>query len=418
MTIFPECAPFERLCFLLGLFLTLCLSAMLLVLSFDPRRRRHTLVLDFSLIAALFLLLTAGTMDHRQEAEGVVWLPLPIWTLWNLIILVLLYYLTTCAVYLHLDRQKLTRSSIKRAFDNLPAAVCYFTSDGLVQMCNLQMHRLYRVIGGRDLQTLDELRTALAGSRTAGSSVYLLPDGSAWHYTESPVTVGKNSYLEVLFTDVTQLHAKRLELEAQNEQLREISRSLKTLSDNVLTMTRERELLNYKILLHDQMGAGLLAVRQCLRQGKKTEDFDAAIRLWKKAVRLIQDDNEHPDASNSYSEFLQDAKALGLRIILKGGLPHGREALEIFLVAMRECATNCVRYAESTELYAEISRTDGGMDVRITNNGKPPRAEIVPGGGLANLQRYVARAGGRMQIQSLPFFELTLQLPDQEERAE
>lgn len=57
--------------------------------------------------------------------------------------------------WLHLDH--ITRSSIKEGFDDLPAAVCYFTPDGIIRLCNRQMFRVYRALSGRDLQSLKEL---------------------------------------------------------------------------------------------------------------------------------------------------------------------------------------------------------------------------------------------------------------------
>lgn len=49
--------------------------------------------------------------------------------------------------WLHPDH--ITRSSIKEGFDDLPAAVCYFTPDGIIRLCNRQMFRVYRALSGR-----------------------------------------------------------------------------------------------------------------------------------------------------------------------------------------------------------------------------------------------------------------------------
>ena len=57
--------------------------------------------------------------------------------------------------WLHPDH--ITRGSIKEGFDDLPAAVCYFTPDGIIRLCNRQMFRVYRALSGRDLQSLKEL---------------------------------------------------------------------------------------------------------------------------------------------------------------------------------------------------------------------------------------------------------------------
>ena len=50
-----------------------------------------------------------------------------------------------------------------------------------------------------------------------------------------------------------QYHEKNKILTKQTEKLKEISRELRYLSDNVLILTREREVLAAKTKLHDQM---------------------------------------------------------------------------------------------------------------------------------------------------------------------
>lgn len=85
--------------------------------------------------------------------------------------------------------------------------------------------------------------------------------------------------------DVTKQYHEKINLTKQTEKLKEISRELRYLSDNVLILTREREVLAAKTKLHDQMGAGLTAIRQNLLQG--SEDYIDAVRLLCQAVNTI-----------------------------------------------------------------------------------------------------------------------------------
>lgn len=43
------------------------------------------------------------------------------------------------------------RSAVKEAFDNLPSGICFFDKNGMVTLCNYQMHRLVFALSGRDL---------------------------------------------------------------------------------------------------------------------------------------------------------------------------------------------------------------------------------------------------------------------------
>ena len=46
----------------------------------------------------------------------------------------------------------------------------------------------------------------------------------------------------------------------------------------------------------------------------------------------------------------------------------------------------------------------------ITNNGKAPEREIVPTGGLRSLQLTAERMDGVMKLQSLPRFQLSVEI--------
>ena len=73
--------------------------------------------------------------------------------------------------------------------------------------------------------------------------------------------------------------------------------------------------------------------------------------------------------------------------------------------------TNAVRYAEATELYVAFSEMEAEASVTVSNNGKIPKGEVVEGGGLSTLRRRIEQAGGRMDVQSFPRFQLTVTEP-------
>ena len=76
------------------------------------------------------------------------------------------------------------RRAIKESADNLPSGICFADSNGVIILCNRQMHRLCHVLMGRDLQYLDELRAALKAPADgvtpvdAGTSSLQFPDGA------------------------------------------------------------------------------------------------------------------------------------------------------------------------------------------------------------------------------------------------
>lgn len=411
---------------LAALFLTLILSLFLLIVSFTGYRDKRNRYMNMPIFLFLFILLSELTDAFSRMNEGLeykTWLPLPLWLLWCIVAAADFLLIWEIVRLRRLKRQELSRDSVKQAMDLLPSGICYFTPSGSVKLCNMQMHILFRTLSQSDLQTLTELQDALAHC-DAGSGVirlsherqtYLFPDGKAWRYRQNVVTDEDGAvYTETIFSDMTELYHKKLELKEQIKQLNAISRELKLLSDNVLILTREKEVLSAKTKLHDYMGAGLIAMRQILRHNQ-TEEAANAIELLRQAVSAIKNDNTYPQGRSELDGFMHDAEAIGIKVNLSGELPEQEELRCVMILAMRECLTNSVRHAGATALHVAVEKSGDSISMKITNDGKAPETEVVPKGGLHNLYRHIADCGGTMEIQWKPVFVLTVVLPETKE---
>ena len=411
---------------LAALFLTLILSLFLQIVSFTGYRDKRNRYMNMPIFLLLFILLSELTDAFSRMNKGLeykTWLPLPLWLLWCIVASADFLLIWEIVRLRRLKRQELSRDSVKQAMDLLPSGICYFTPSGSVKLCNMQMHILFRTLSQSDLQTLTELQDALAHC-DAGSGVirlsherqtYLFPDGKAWRYRQNVVTDEDGAvYTETIFSDMTELYHKKLELKEQIKQLNAISRELKLLSDNVLILTREKEVLSAKTKLHDYMGAGLIAMRQILRHNQ-TEEAANAIELLRQAVSAIKNDNTYPQGRSELDGFMHDAEAIGIKVNLSGELPEQEELRCVMILAMRECLTNSVRHAGATALHVAVEKSGDSISMKITNDGKAPETEVVPKGGLHNLYRHIADCGGTMEIQWKPVFVLTVVLPETKE---
>lgn len=307
------------------------------------------------------------------------------------------------------------RWAVKEALDTLPSAVCYFTAAGNVKLCNTAMYDLIRKITQNDLQTLDELNEALDScNQNTGvireGNLFLFPDGHAWQYSVDKVTAaGGRIYTEAVLSDVTELYEKRQKLQRQSRELKKMYRELKILSANVLEMTREEEILNLKSRLHDQMNMGVAAIRQILRQNTTSEENAAAIAQFRRAIQVLQEENAYPQGD--IAEFIRDAEVSGIRVEITGDFPEEKEVLHLLLPVLREACVNAARHADASVLYITAERKSNAMRLLLTNDGRQPQQEIVPRGGLVDLGRMLAEAGGKIEIQSQPQFLLTVTLP-------
>ena len=235
-------------------------------------------------------------------------------------------------------------------------------TDGTVKLANTQIYQLFRILAHKDLQEFSELRDALHTSiqngviRLAGKKdTYIFPDGKVWDYRENEVRDRDGKiYIEAVFMDVTKQYHEKINLTKQTEKLKEISRELRYLSDNVLILTREREVLAAKTKLHDQMGAGLTAIRQNLLQG--SEDYSDAVRLLCQAVNAIWNDNQQPFGEGEFEQFLQDAKTLGVKIECLGSLPKNEDYANIYTCDERVSDEWCMSCWRDRTFYNDAGK--------------------------------------------------------------
>lgn len=407
---------------LVAMFLTLILSLFLLLAAYGRQRDKWKKYLHLSLFLFFLILLSVLADAFSRMTEGLAykaWLPIPMWLLWCITFAADFLLIWDIAGLRRLGRQALSRDSVKQALDMLPSGICYFTPSGSVKLCNRQLDSLFRTISQSDLQTLAELQDALSDCDACSGVIclskemqtYLFPDGKAWRYRQTEVKASDGTtYTEAVFSDITELYNKNLELKAQIKRLNAISRELKWLSDNVLIFTREKEVLSAKTKLHDDMGAGLIAIRHILNNNQ-TEEAANAVDLFRRAVSAIKYDNAYPQGRSELDRFLQDAEVIGIKVNLAGALPRQEELRRVMILAMRECLTNSVRHAGATTLHIAVEKTGDSISMKITNDGRPPETEVVPKGGLLNLYRHIMDCGGTMEIQSKPVFALTMVLP-------
>ena len=312
------------------------------------------------------------------------------------------------------NRRTINHRSIKESYDHLPTGVCFFNEAGLPVLCNHAMQRFSFVVCGKDIQFVTDLENCLvddfipAPDVRKDGKVFVQPDGRAWHLEKRTFTheSGKR-YAQFIATDVTKLHEKRVELQEENAQLRRVQSDLKILSANIVTVTREEEILNTKMRVHEEMGRCLVEARKYLREGCNDSIPNSVIAAWKRAVSMLKYNNETVD-EDMLAQIRKTCKSIQLDFVQTGELPEEESAAYILTCAVRECVTNAVRYAGATQLYAEFKENGSKATVTVTNNGRQPDCEIVEGGGLSTLRRRVERTGGTMTLQSCPRFQLTV----------
>ena len=180
---------------------------------------------------------------------------------------------------------------------------------------------------------------------------------------------------------------------------------------------REEETLAMKLRVHDDIGHSILAARRVLLQHTDLKEIRANAALWEQSISVLYRSSQITAQSEPLEAAKKRAEELGVSVLLTGNEPQRQWIRALSALAICECAANCVRHADGTELYVRFRQKPDCMEVSLTNNGAVPKEKITEGGGLSMLRQRIEEAGGKMEVWSIPRFTLMLSLPEQEEAA-
>ncbi|MGN0801555.1 MAG: hypothetical protein ACI4MF_03055 [Candidatus Faecivicinus sp.] len=307
-------------------------------------------------------------------------------------------------------RRHLSQVSIKTSCDHLPSALCFARENGQPCLRNLKMDELSHRITGEALLNANSFWDALAEQ-----PVVSLENGQTWSFERTAMELDGQTVYQIIGTDVTESVRLNRELEADNRRLDAMNRRLREYSQNVQSVTREKETLRAKVRIHDELGHALLQTRQFLSDER--EDADAICASWRQNIRLLLGESVDEAPAGSFDQLLSAAQAIGVTIDRRGVFPaEGTEAAHLAETAVHECLTNLVRHADGTHLEIMGTQEADGWHICCRNDGAVPAGPIVEGGGLSSLRAQVEAAGGAMRVDHAPRFLLTLVLPEETER--
>ena len=182
--------------------------------------------------------------------------------------------------------------------------------------------------------------------------------------------------------------------------------------------------------LHDEVGQTLTAiVLQLDRLARKAEPtLRAALEDTRESARESLGDVRRI-AQRLRPETLEDLglpsalQALCDRVAEQGGVrvrtqldPDPRVEADVELVMYRvaqEALTNVLRHAEAAEVQVELTRRDGGVTLRVADDGRGIDSQAEGGGGLQGMRERALLVGGQLAVrQRRRGTEVSLEVPD------
>lgn len=307
----------------------------------------------------------------------------------------------------------LTHNAIRQTVDLLPEGICVSAPEGTVLLSNLKMNALCRELTGERLASASRLWTWLEahGEDQGGKRLVHSPQGETWLFALDRLAADGREYRQTSAVNVTLRYRITEELREKNAHLRELQRRMREAAELSGEMFVKQETANARAALHNELGQVLLMGRHCIEHPESTDRGMVALMTRQMNRFLLGEERAPATEESALAYAVRLADSIGVTVELTGTPPRGPEALELFSQAIRECAANTVKHAEGDRLYARSSDGDQGLQITITNNGKPPKGPIAESGGLLALRRGAEAAGGSLLIQSVPRFSLTLRLP-------
>lgn len=431
MTLYYELSAFARGTCGIGAMLLL-LGAMLLTAAvyragMGKAMQRLALALMFS---GLFLLQGITDVSNQLEyhrpfsffAETIGYLPG--WAVYTLLAALALAEGAVFLAFLHRDKNVLTPWAIKESMDALSDGICFYDMNGQPLLTNRQMNRISGEFFGQEILNGElffsrlknrDLREKEKIYRTEPSVIAGTKDGRVWEFQMRIVRVKGHAVRELIACDITTQYALSRQLQERNERLGKINERLRIYSQEIGRITAEKEILNAKMQVHNDLGRALLAFRAYLAQPPERRDRQELIFLWRYTIAVLKKETEPRPTGSDFGALLKAAEAIGVKIRCSGSLPKDEETRQAITAALHECLTNTVKHAGGDTLFVHINETDEEITAKITNNGKAPQEEIRETGGLKNLRQKVEGAGGIMTIESTPRFVLGLEFPKGEE---
>lgn len=314
-------------------------------------------------------------------------------------------------------KRRITVNSIKEATDKMPSGILEYVSSGRIILINPAMEDIIDMLFGEEedldgsqLWALVEQESKKIFGEDIGTPILMTEDESrAILFQRNDHEIEGVPITEILAYDVTEAYAVSRKLMEENERLSGQRDKLMDLGALVDSVTREKEMLEAKVRIHDELGSLLIATKRYLSGGVQT-DREGIKTMWKNNLSLLKG-REREQAVDEFAPVLKAAEDVGVTVKITGDFPKEKEIREILVLALGETLTNTVRHADGNEIIFEISEEEKEYHCMLCNNGNPPDEPINERGGLKHLRELVENYGGTMDLQSLPKVVLRLTFP-------
>lgn len=401
---------------------------LLIYLIFRQMQMKSHKVLFFLLPASLvqwYFYQFAVCWQRERKPETADWIidifdivsRFPVWALFLILLGLTGVVVCTGLVIIPWIRNHVTNHAIKEGIDEIQTGFCWYYPDGVVALKNRQMDRLAVLLTGSQLmngvrfeETVKSLDFGNELGHVSEGNYLISADEEIWEFSirkqEDPSVP-----CEMTAKNITAEYAITRSLVEKQSELKEMNRRLKEYQQEIMNTVTDQEILNVKARIHDDLGIALLSARQYLLDPEEGSCREV-LHLLKEKVDFLYEDTPYPEKPDEYELMFDTAKRVLVTIRLDGELPQKDPVKHLIAMAIHECITNTIRHAGGDEIRIRVEKAGKKMAaISFTNNGRKPKGQVVPGGGLLYLQEMAEKTGCGMELTWQPEFRLRFLIP-------
>lgn len=318
------------------------------------------------------------------------------------------------------QNEHISGMSVKDAFDKLPAGLMFYGASGIPIMINEAMQELGRAVLDGPIVDARLFWTMLGDNKTDDSKkdgdniIVKVNDGRVFTVKRNLLNIQGHEVFELTAVDISREYELTEELGLRRDKARVINTRLKALMGTIEYVTMNRELLQLKTALHDNIGQSILIAKRYL-YSPESVDKKRMLDFWSDNIRHLMNDKPE-EWELPYYVISREADRLGIRLDMIGELPDDPDIIPIVDAAISVHIGNTLKHADGTVATVSTRKAGSHYIISFTNNGRRPEGKVREGGGLTNLRREVESAGGRMEVLSEPNYMLRIILPADKNR--
>lgn len=307
--------------------------------------------------------------------------------------------------------------SIKQAIDSLHTGLLFCEADGNILLINRNMQKLMKESTGEIRQNGNSFFSRLSEDALPyikknlldDNLVLTMPDGRSWKFVREKIELKFFTYFQISASDVSGQWNLTEELNEHERILKKRSGELNELLKNLSLISKQKELLDAKIRVHDILGQRITIFQRWIQSGELPSREQIVRNMGDLDERIRYERKESPEQRLRF--IINMFKDIDVEIEITGSIPKDSETVEIFLMIIREASTNAVRHGFATRICVSFDETEQSYRLTVFDNGSSCKTAVKAGTGISGMQQRVMEYGGMLTLKTAPQFTIIVDIP-------